>query len=131
MLSSHKTAIFIFFPLPFGKLTTVLKPISSFLCFKFKLNEASIDSSNFVVQLFCLLFFNSTLLKFQCLSYLWIVQLSFLNLFENFLLHYSLTSIPMDRADPQIILVACFINIVCIQIFHFFFSYLFCLFFSN
>ena len=59
LLSSHKTAILIFFPLPFGKLTIVLKLYSSFLCFKFRDRDTSIDSSNFVVQFFLTLVITS------------------------------------------------------------------------
>ena len=62
LLSSHKTAILTFFPLPCGRFTTVLKLASSFFCFKFKFNETSIDSSNLAVQ-FSLIFF-IPLLKF-------------------------------------------------------------------
>ena len=50
---SHKTATLFFFPEPFGRLTTVLKLKSPpFDCFKFILNDTSIDSSNFVVEFF-------------------------------------------------------------------------------
>ena len=50
---SHKTATLLFFPDPLGKFTTVLKLKSPpFDCFKFILNDTSIDSSNFVVEFF-------------------------------------------------------------------------------
>ena len=50
---SHKTAIFSFFPDPFGNLTVVLKLKSPpFVCFKFIFKEISIDSSNLALEFF-------------------------------------------------------------------------------
>jgi hypothetical protein len=51
--ASHKTAILLFFPEPFGSFTVVLKLKSPpFDCFKFILKDISIDSSNLVVEFF-------------------------------------------------------------------------------
>jgi hypothetical protein len=55
--ASHKTAILIFLPLPFGSLTTVLKLKSPPLdCLRPIRKETSIDSSNLVVEFFLINF---------------------------------------------------------------------------
>ena len=65
--ASHKTAILDFFPDPFGNFITVLKLKSPPLdCFKFILIDTSIDSSNFVVEVF---FTNSIIKKVYLKKY--------------------------------------------------------------
>ena len=50
LFSSQTTATLMDFPVPPGKLTTVLRLISFFFCLLFILKFKSIDSSNLVVQ---------------------------------------------------------------------------------
>ena len=68
-VSSHKTATRTFLPFPFGKLTFVLKPTSSFFCLRFNLQETSIDSSNLVVQL-TFIFLIASAIEIDFLSFL-------------------------------------------------------------
>ena len=103
---SQRTAITSFFPDPFGSFTTVRKLKSPpFDCFKFTLKDTSIDSSNFVLEFFLTnskISFGESLLPFTT---------DFKRFFKSLRLlfhNYSLTSIPIDLAEPQIILVASF-----------------------
>ena len=70
LLSSQRTATLVFFPLPFGNSTTVLKLLSAHLIFfKFIFKDTSIDSENLG---FCIFFIsaiaNSKLFTFLSLT---------------------------------------------------------------